>query len=87
MKSAKIVAMAVVLTFGILSYASAGERQYDSSMPRQAIQQHEQYVKGLERAAALEAKRAKAQVVSSEATDAAAVTGAITAIIIIAALL
>jgi erythromycin esterase-like protein len=89
MKSVKILALTTVLTLGSLSAASASERQYDASMPRQAVQQHEQYVKSLERAAARDAKRAKAQVASATPTDgnAVAITGAITTIIIIAALL
>jgi hypothetical protein len=90
MKSTKILAVAAVLMFGSLSAASASDRKYDPSMPRSAVQQHEQYAKSLERAAARDAKRAKAQAVSAGPTDAAsaaAITGAIIAIIAIAAAL
>ena len=90
MKPATILVIAAVLMFGNLSAASASDRKYDPSMPRAAVQQHEQYARSLERAAARDAKRAKAQAVSAGPADpsaAVAITGAIVAIIIIAAAL
>ena len=89
MKYAKIAAMATLLMFGSLTAASASYREYDPTMPRWAVQQHEQYAKSLERAAARDAKRAKAQAASAGATDAAtgaAIIGVIATIVLIAAL-
>lgn len=94
MKSVKILALAAALTLGSLSAASASERQYDPNMPRQAVQQHEQYVKGLDRAAAREAKRAEANKARAEVSSPGSIDGntvfaggTIMTIILIAALL
>jgi len=88
MKSAKILAMAALFTLAGLSGASAGERTYDPSMPRWAVQQHEQYAKSLEHAAARKAKAAQAQASAStnDAGPAAAAAGIIAVIALLAAL-
>jgi hypothetical protein len=74
MKYAKMFVMAAALTLGSFGAASAGQIKYEAGTPRAVIQQHENYVRSLERAAARQEK-ASHQVSAKNSPDAGTAVG------------
>jgi len=92
MKQLKVIAMATALMLGSLGAASASDYKYDATMPKTAVAQHEQIVRGLQRQAAIKAKHdqaLKAQASADSNSDtgkAATLLGMIALVVVVAAL-